>query len=311
MNTTPEKHPEYEYLNAMRQIMEKGERRQTRNGMTRSVFGMRMEFPLYRVMENGTEISQIPLMTTKKVFWKGVVHELLWFLHGDTNAKHLDKMGVKIWNENSSRDTLDALGLTEYEEGDCGPVYGFQWRHFGAPYAGAGAGAGVGVGVGGGIDQLENCIQQLRNDPFSRRIFMSAWNPVDLEAMCLPPCHVSYQFYVSSSEKRLYCQLYQRSADMFLGVPFNIASVSLLTHLLAHLVGLKPSGVILVLGDAHIYEDHMGVVSQQLERIPVAPFPSIRIIGGDGYENIEQYRFEDIMLENYVCEGALKATMSV
>ena len=310
MNTTPEKHPEYEYLNAMRQIMEKGEHRQTRNGMTRSVFGMRMEFPLYRVMENGTEISQIPLMTTKKVFWKGVVHELLWFLRGDTNAKHLDKMGVKIWNENSSRDTLDALGLTEYEEGDCGPVYGFQWRHFGAPYAGAGAGVG-----GGGIDQLENCIQQLRNDPFSRRIFMSAWNPMDLEAMCLPPCHVSYQFYVSSSEKRLYCQLYQRSADMFLGVPFNIASVSLLTHLLAHLVGLKPGGVILVLGDAHIYEDHMGVVSQQLERIPVAPFPSIRIIGGgdcgSGYENIEQYRFEDIILENYVCEGALKATMAV
>jgi thymidylate synthase len=307
MNTTPEKHPEHEYLNALRQIMEKGERRNTRNGMTRSIFGMRMEFPLYR-MENGIETAQMPLMTTKKVFWKGVVHELLWFLRGDTNAKNLDKMGVKIWNENSSRATLDALGLTEYEEGDCGPVYGYQWRHFGARYGGPGS---------GGIDQLENCIQLLRNDPYSRRIFMSAWNPMDLEAMCLPPCHVSYQFYVSSSEKRLYCQLYQRSADMFLGVPFNIASVSLLTHLLADLVGLKPGGVILVLGDAHIYEDHMGVVSQQLERIPVAPFPSIRIIGGvqnsceGGYENIEQYRFEDIILEDYVCESALKASMAV
>lgn len=308
--TNTQNHPEYEYLNALRQIMEKGERRQTRNAVTRSVFGMRMEFPLYRI-ENGIETSQIPLMTTKKVFWKGVMHELLWFIRGDTNAKHLDKMGVKIWNENSSRATLDALGLSNYEEGDCGPVYGFQWRHFGAPYGGV----DVGVDVGGniGIDQLENCIQQLRNDPFSRRIFMSAWNPMDLEAMCLPPCHVSYQFYVSSSEKRLYCQLYQRSADMFLGVPFNIASVSLLTHLLAHLVGLKPGGVILVLGDAHIYEDHMDVVSQQLERVPVAPFPSIRI-GGDcciGYEKIEQYRFEDIILENYICEGALKANMAV
>jgi len=304
--TTIENHPEYEYLNALRQIMEKGERRQTRNGMTRSVFGMRMEFPLYRVTETGDEKAQIPLMTTKKVFWKGVVHELLWFIRGDTNSKNLDKIGVKIWNGNSSRATLDALGLTEYEEGDCGPVYGFQWRHFGSSYHGQDSGKN-------GIDQLENCIQLLRNDPFSRRIFMSAWNPVDLEAMCLPPCHVSYQFYVSSEEKRLYCQLYQRSADMFLGVPFNIASVSLLTHLLAHFVGLKPGGVILILGDAHIYEDHMGVVEQQLARVPVAPFPSISICceDGYGYEKIEQYKFEDIVLEDYVSDGLLKATMAV
>ena len=316
---TKKEHPEMEYLKALKQVLEHGEIRHTRNSVTRTIFGMRMEFPLY-CSKTGNAI--MPLMTTKKVFWKGVVEELLWFIRADTDAKHLDQLGVKIWNGNSSREVLDSIGLSDYEEGDCGPVYGFQWRHFGAEYKGANKNT---LGKEG-VDQLALCLKLLREDPTSRRIFMSAWNPVDINAMCLPPCHVSYQFYVSydsncqldtdsdtdlykNKKGRLFCQLYQRSADLFLGVPFNIASVSLLTHMMAKLANLEPGGVILVFGDAHIYEQHFNVVEEQLMRIPYYDFPTIRLDGCQ--ENMEDFKFEDIVLENYKHQATLKAPMIV
>jgi thymidylate synthase len=273
-----------------------------------------MEFPL--VSSDSTTLV-LPLLTTKKVYWKGVIEELLWFIRADTNAKHLDNVGVKIWNGNSSREALDSVGLSDYEEGDCGPIYGFQWRHFGAIYQGPGM-----TKEGEGVDQLSECLRLLREDPTSRRIFMSAWNPSVLKEMCLPPCHVSYQFYVSydsvendfnqTMEKKkgiLHCQMYQRSADMFLGIPFNIASVSLLTHMMAKLSGLIPGKIIIVIGDAHIYEEHKFVVEEQLARIPIYDFPNIRLEGNQ--EKIEDFKYEDFIIENYRYDSSLKAPMVV
>ncbi|KAF2583847.1 hypothetical protein F2Q70_00033956 [Brassica cretica] len=185
-----------------------------------------------------------PLLTTKRVFWRGVVEELLWFISGSTNAKLLQEKGIHIWDGNASREYLDGIGLTEREEGDLGPVYGFQWRHFGAKYTDMHADY-----TGQGFDQLLDVINKIKNNPDDRRIIMSAWNPSDLKAMALPPCHMFAQFYVANGE--LSCQMYQRSADMGLGVPFNIASYSLLTCILAHVCDLVPGDFIHVIGDAH------------------------------------------------------------
>jgi len=245
--------------------------------------------------------ESFPLLTTKKMYWKGVVHELLWFLHADTNSKHLEEKKVNIWKGNSNREFLDKQGLETYEEGDCGPIYGFQWRHFGAEYSGMHADY-----QGQGIDQLQNCIHLLKSDPTSRRIFMSAWNPIHLHQMCLPPCHVSYQFYVSNKNE-LSCILYQRSGDMFLGVPFNIASASLLTYILADMCNLKPGVLTIQIGDAHIYENHIEQVKIQLERIPFV-FPKLTI-SQNPKERIEDYTFENFTLENYQSHATIAAVM--
>jgi len=310
------RHPEYAYLDVLRQVMEKGEIRSTRNGRTRSLFSLKMDFPL--TGEKGEPI--IPLLTTKRVFWKGVVKELLWFLRGDTDAMRLSAEGVKIWDGNSSREALDAKGLTEYEEGDCGPIYGYQWRHFGAQYRGPRK-----TPKEEGVDQLGKCIELLKTDPMSRRIFMSAWNPVDLDKMCLPPCHVSYQFYVEGlgegnegevekegrKRGKLYCLMNQRSADLFLGIPFNIASVSLLTHILAFLTGLDAGGISIVMGDAHIYEDHWGVVQEQLARSPIKDgFPRL-FINEYGQKEVEDFEDKDFVLANYLCHPTLLGKMAV
>jgi len=180
------------------------------------------------------------------MFFRGIIHELLWFIKADTNSKHLEEQNVNIWKANSTRTFLDNHELVEYEEGDCGPIYGFQWRHFNAPYNGHNASY-----EGEGIDQLQTCIDLIKRDPFSRRIFMSAWNPCQIKEMCLPPCHISYQFYVSKDDY-LSCILYQRSGDMFLGIPFNIASVSLLVYIIANMTDKKPGNVSVMIGDAHI-----------------------------------------------------------
>ena len=283
------------YLEALQLILESGERRTTRNSITISKFSVKLDFDIR---------SSFPLLTTKKMYWKGVVYELLWFLRGDTNSKHLEEKNVNIWKGNSNRVFLDEHGLEYYEEGDCGPIYGFQWRHFGAVYTGMHTDY-----RGKGIDQLQNCIDQLKNDPFSRRIFMSAWNPIQLEDMCLPPCHVSYQFYVSQ-EKELSCILYQRSGDMFLGIPFNIASASLLIYILAYHTGLKPGFLTIHIGDAHIYENHIPAVKTQIERKTFS-FPTLQVSKRrlESLPTIEDYTFEDFILENYHCHGTLTAEM--
>lgn len=284
---------ESRYLRELQDILENGETRNTRNATTISKFSVKLDFDIRH---------SFPLLTTKKVFWKGVVHELLWFIQGNTNSKILEKQNVNIWKANSSREFLDMHQLNEYEEGDCGPIYGFQWRHFGAKYNGMHSHYKDSVGS---EDQLQNCIHLIKTDPSSRRIFMSAWNPLQLKEMCLPPCHVSYQFYVSM-ENELSCIMYQRSGDMFLGIPFNIASVALLTYIIANMTDTKPGSISIVIGDAHIYNNHIDQVKTQLQRTPYS-FPTLKI--NQKLENINDYRIEHFELENYQYHDPIKADM--
>lgn len=198
-----------------------------------------------------------PLLTTKKVFWRGIAEELFWFIQGSTDAKLLQAKNVRIWDGNSTREFLDKAGFPEREEGDLGPVYGFQWRHFGAEYHTCHDDY-----QGQGVDQLKEIIERIKQNPNDRRIIMCAWNPVDIPKMALPPCHCLVQFYVANGE--LSCQLYQRSADMGLGVPFNIASYALLTHMIAHITGLKTGDFVHTLGDAHVYLNHIEPLTEQV-----------------------------------------------
>ena len=282
---------EKNYLNALKNILENGEKRTTRNSVTLSKFSVKLDFDIR---------NSFPLLTTKKVYWKGIVHELLWFIKGDTNSKNLEYNNVNIWKANSSREFLDNNKLYTYEEGECGPIYGFQWRHFGAKYNGMHLNYNF-----MGVDQLQNCINLINNDPYSRRIFMSAWNPVQINDMCLPPCHISYQFHVSEKNE-LSCILYQRSGDMFLGIPFNIASVSLLTYIIAHITNKKPGFISIIIGDAHIYENHIEQVKTQLEREPYE-LPTLKI--NKKFSNINDYKYEHFELENYKSHDKIIAEM--
>jgi thymidylate synthase len=256
---------EQQYLNLLQKIMNEGTREKTRNGTTISLFGEKMEFD----MKDG-----FPLLTTKKMGYKTILRELLWFIGGSTSNQELVDKNVHIWAQNSTRKFLDSRGLS-YEEGDLGPVYGFQWRHSGAEYKDCHTDYS-----GLGIDQLQNVIELIKNEPRSRRIIMNSWNPPDLDKMALPPCHVMCQFHVDSERGTLNCQLYQRSGDMFLGVPFNISSYSFLLHIIAYITRYKPGKLIHILGDTHIYEDHFDAVKQQLERVPVN-FPFLEINAPD------------------------------
>ena len=223
----PRPHDEHQSLNHIKLILDKGIKKCDRTGVgTYSLFGAQMRYSL--------RDNVFPLLTTKRVFWRGVVEELLWFIKGCTNANELRDKGVHIWAANSTREFLDSAGLQHREEGDLGPIYGFQWRHFGAEYKGMHASY-----KNQGIDQLAHVINTIKNKPSDRRIIMCAWNPVDIPEMALPPCHCLVQFFVADDE--LSCLLYQRSADMGLGVPFNIASYALLTYMIAHVTGLKVS----------------------------------------------------------------------
>lgn len=281
------------YLKALKDVLEHGELRKTRNSYTLSKFSVKMDFDISK---------DFPLLTTKKMYWKGIVHELLWFIKGDTDSKNLERVGVNIWTENSSREYLDGCKLYNYEEGDCGPIYGFQWRHFGTSYKGCDYNY-----MGLGIDQLKNCINLIKTNPTSRRIFMSSWNPVQLNDMCLPPCHVSYQFYVSN-DNELSCILYQRSGDMFLGIPFNIASVSLLVYIIANITNKTPGKVSIVIGDAHIYNDHIEQVKTQLQR-NILKAPKLMI--NRKYSNIDDYKYEHFELKDYESHPSIKAKMIV
>eukprot|EP00906_Rhabdomonas_costata_P029163 RCo041175 len=285
---------EQQYLDLLGRILRQGTVKEDRTGVgTRSVFGAQMRFSL--------RDGLFPLLTSKRVFWRGVAEELLWFIRGDTNAKHLQEKDIHIWDGNASREYLDKIGLKDREEGDLGPVYGFQWRHFGAKYKDFHADYSA-----QGVDQLQQIIHTLRTNPNDRRILLSAWNPAALCEMALPPCHVLAQFYVADGE--LSCQMYQRSCDMGLGVPFNIASYALLTRLLAHVCGLKPGDFVHTLGDAHIYLNHVKPLEEQLLRHP-RTFPTLHI--RKVTTNIEQITFEDLEVLDYHPLPPIKMEMAV
>lgn len=281
------------YLKVLAEIMEQPEK-SSRNSTVKSKFAVNLKF---------TNIYKgFPLLTTKKMFWKGIYEELFWFIKGDTDAKKLAAKKVNIWNANSSRAELDKLGHFNREEGDCGPIYGFQWRYFGAKYVDCHTDY-----TGQGFDQLQYCIDTLRSDPHSRRCIFTGLNPLEYGNIALPPCHVSYQFVTEIIDGKTYlnCLMYQRSGDMFLGVPFNIASTSLLLSLIASTVDMIPKDVAITICDAHIYKDHYNAVTEQLLRTP-KQFPILNI---NKKSNINDYTPDDLHLENYQCDDTIKAIM--
>ncbi|KAF5751083.1 hypothetical protein HS088_TW02G00093 [Tripterygium wilfordii] len=288
-----DRHEEYLYLRLVEDIVSDGNLKDDRTGTgTLSKFGCQMRFNLRKTF---------PLITTKKVFWRGVVEELLWFISGSTNAKVLQQKGIHIWDGNASKDYLDSVGLTDREEGDLGPVYGFQWRHFGARYTDMHADY-----TGQGFDQLLDVIEKIKNKPDDRRIILSAWNPSDLKLMALPPCHMFAQFYVANGE--LSCQMYQRSADMGLGVPFNIASYALLTCMIAHVSDLIPGDFIHVTGDTHVYRTHVRPLQEQLQKLP-RPFPILKI--NPDKKNIDSFVAADFGLIGYDPHEKIEMKMAV
>jgi thymidylate synthase len=261
------------YLDLMRHVLEHGSTKTDRTGVgTRSVFGYQMRFDLG---------DGFPAVTTKKLHFRSIIHELLWFLRGDTNIKYLRENGVTIWDEWADAD------------GNLGPVYGAQWRSWPSP-------------DGGTIDQIAGIAQQLKSNPDSRRLVVSAWNVAELDRMALAPCHCLFQFYVA--EGRLSCQLYQRSADVFLGVPFNIASYALLTLMMAQVTGLQPGDFIHTLGDAHLYANHLDQARLQLTREPY-PLPVMKL--NPEVRSIFDFCFEDFKLEGYQSHPAIKAPIAV
>jgi dihydrofolate reductase/thymidylate synthase len=287
---------EMQYLDLCRDILKTGVQRGDRTGTgTLSKFGTQMRFSL----RDGT----LPLLTTKRTFWRGVAEELLWFVSGNTNANALAEKDIHIWDGNGSREFLDQRGLGHREVGDLGPVYGYQWRHFGAKYVDMHTDY-----TGQGVDQLADCIDKIKNNPEDRRIIMSAWNPADLTEMALPPCHMFCQFYVDIAKNELSCQMYQRSADMGLGVPFNIASYALLTHMMAQATGRKPGDFIHTIGDAHVYLNHVDALQEQLTRTPTA-FPKLKM--NPDKTDIDSFVFEDFEVVGYKPQKAIKMTMAV
>lgn len=279
-----------QYLALCERILSTGRPREDRTKVgTISRFGERLDIDLR---------LGFPLLTTKRIFWKGVMKELLWFISGSVDAKVLSEQGVHIWDGNSSRAFLDSRGLKDYPEGILGPIYSWQWRRFGAEFP---------VSEGrGGVDQLANVIRQIKDNPTDRRLLVSAWNPVDLPKMALPPCHILYQFYVDDGE--LSCQMYQRSCDVGLGLPFNIASYALLTHMVAHVCGLKVGRLIMCLGDTHIYTTHVDAIRTQLSRTPRS-LPQLRITKET--DDIDSLGEKDIVLEGYDPLPAIAMEMAV
>ncbi|MBN1517769.1 thymidylate synthase [Candidatus Sumerlaeota bacterium] len=263
------------YLEQLQRILEAGTEREDRTGVgTIGLFGMMAEYDIG---------EYFPLLTTKRMFWRGIAHELIWFLSGDTSIKYLQDNDVHIWDGNA-----EAFG----KGGDLGPVYGYQWRNFNSQ----------------GVDQIAQTVERIKTDPQSRRHIVTAWNPAQLPEMALPPCHMLFQFYVEPSQGTLSCMMTQRSADMFLGVPFNIASYSLLTYMVAQVCGLKPGKFIHSIGDAHIYSNHVEQVREQLSRAPMRP-PRLRL--NPAVKDLFAFRFDDFELLDYQSHPAIKAPMAV
>lgn len=312
MEPPPQPRDEEQYLALVRDLLQTGlPRTAERTGVgTVAKFGAQCRYRLFR---DKTQAPILPLFTTKHVSFRNVWLELLFFLHAKTHVVWLKEQKCNIWNGHSSREHLDAVGLTDYPEGQLGPVYGAQWRHFGGRYQGS-------CPITGdsfydtrfpGLDQLQNVITQLRVAPESRRHLVVAWNPLDLPRMALPPCHVMFQFFAETDEhgqKWLSCQMYQRSADMGLGVPYNVASYSLLTHIVAHLTGRKAKEFIHVLGDYHVYDNHRAALSEQVTREPfLAPTLTLRSTLTD----LDHLQLDDIVLGPYEHHPALPMTMAV
>lgn len=288
-------HQEYQYLNLIKDILKNGSFEKTRNGTTKVLIGSSMRFSL----KDGT----VPILTTKKTAWKTCLKELLWFIKGSTSNKELNDKNVHIWDQNSTSEFLESRNL-QYKEGDLGPIYGFQWRHFDAKYNDCDTDY-----QSQGIDQLKQVINDLKNEETrtSRRLIVSAWNPNQIDQMALPPCHLLFQFHVKNNT-HLSCTMYQRSGDVGLGVPFNIASYSFLTHIIAKHCGLIPDEFIHFIGNAHIYEDHIEQLKEQIKRVPFA-FPKISI--KNKYENIEDYSINDIeWIEKYLHHEPIHMNMS-
>lgn len=277
-----------EYLNLLQHILENGEKRADRTGTgTLSVFGHQSRYDLR---------AGFPLVTTKKLHVKSIFHELLWFLSGNTNISYLKENGVSIWDEWAN------------EQGDLGPVYGYQWRRFGERTVDVETAEGLVVKAKiDGVDQISQLVNDIKNNPQSRRLIVSAWNPVDVPNMALPPCHSLFQFYVSS-DGGLSCQLYQRSADVFLGVPFNIASYALLVHMVAHVCKLTPKEFVHTIGDAHLYLNHIEQAQMQIARDP-RPLPLLQI--GRQVESIFDFKYEDFTIEGYNPHPSIKAPIAV
>lgn len=299
-------HPEIQYLNTLEEIITKGEKVSNRTGVD--------TFRILGIMHKYNFEDGFPLLTTKKVYWKGVVHELLWFLRGDTNIKYLIDNDVNIWNDdawNYHQKVYQGPIVTTKEGwlktikerhhngngrglwGDLGPIYGAQWRRWRDQ-------------MGYPVDQLTNLVHNIKTDPTSRRHILSAWNAADIYQMSVPPCHLLSQYTVTNDGK-LWCHMYQRSADFFLGVPFNIASYALLTHMLAQVTGLKPGGFIHTIHDGHCYENHIPAAREQLTRQP-KPFPRIEL--NPNIKHIDDFRFEDINLINYDSHPTIKAPLN-
>lgn len=329
--TSKQYHPEMQYLDLISNIMKNGEEEKTRNGVTKSIIGASMRFPLGN--------SEIPILTTKKLAWKSCLKELLWFISGDTDNKTLVKQGVNIWNDNASREFLDSRNLRHLKQDDLGPIYGYQWRYYNLPYiplhvepnvnkihkypygcnmsheelieigdtdlAFFGGGQQITTDLDRGIDQLANIIKCLKDpeERYSRRLIMTAWNPEQIDHMALPPCHVMSQFSVLGN--KLHCTMYQRSGDVGLGVPFNIASYSFLTILLAKHCGLEPGEFIHFIGNAHIYKEHEEMLLEQIKREP-KEFPTCVINKRD---SIDDYVFSDFRINNYKYHPPIKMNM--
>lgn len=291
-----QQHEEYQYINLIKKIIDQGTWEEGRNGRTKSIFGETMRFSL----QNG----KMPILTTKKTAWKTCLKELLWFIRGETDNKLLQEQGVHIWDGNSTKEFMESRGLGHYPEGMLGPIYGYQWRHFNAEYK---LRTGQPTASGIAIDQLQQIIDALK-DPkqrTSRRLIMTAWNPCQLDEMALPPCHVMCQFNVHDGNK-LSCALYQRSSDTICGLPFNIASYSFLTHLLAKHCGLKAYEFVHFIGNCHIYEEHIEAAKIQIQRNPYE-FPIIEIVTEK--ENIDDYEVSDFTISNYISHEAIKIKM--
>lgn len=296
-------HEEQKYLNLLRKIMETGEERKDRTGInTKSLFGEKVEYDITK---------RIPVFTTKKVEFDIILKELLFFISGKTDTRILESQGVKIWRANTSKEFLEKQGL-DYDVGDMGPGYGFQWRHSGDAYLGPEGPIPNSDKVVkyNGVDQLQNVIQSIKSDPFSRRHIINSWNPSQISQMALPPCHVMCQFYVSADREWLDCMLYQRSGDMFLGVPFNVASYAFLTWMIAHLTNLKPRKLIHIIGDAHIYTNHFSQVKKQLTREPL-PLPMLSFRQGAKILQIDDFKLENFIIDNYQSWPTIPAEMAV
>jgi len=301
-----QRHEEYQYLHLLEDIMENGIQKGDRTGVgTKSIFGTQLKFDLQK---------GFPLLTTKKTFLRGIFEELMWFIRGETDSKILEEKKVNIWKGNTSVDALKKLGLP-YAEGEAGPIYGFQWRNFNGTYRIAKSSMDATRGKkfvftqSNGVDQLAKVVDTINNNPNDRRMLVSAWNPQQISQMALPPCHILYQFYVADGQ--VHCQWYQRSVDSLIGLPFNIASYALLTHIIAKITDNDVGTLTYCGGDTHIYNNHFDQVIEQISRTPYS-FPTLKIEKSiNSLEQAEMLQFSDIILENYECHPSIKAEMAV